>query len=100
MPQDLSHGTNFGFSCRKTDLTERLLGFRAARLSYGTSFGVSCHKICLTEPILDFRAARLVSWHPVWIFVPPELSLGPNFEFSRHTTGLLEPILHSLAYIP
>src|SRR5699024_6722362 len=88
VPQDLSHGTSFGFSCRKTCLIEPILDFRAARLvcwylfwylfciivspdlAHSTSFGFSCRKICLLSPLLYFRAARLGSWNLFWIFVP------------------------------
>src|SRR5699024_7672324 len=70
VPQDLSHGTSFGFSCRKT---------------------------CLMEPLLDSRAARPVSWNLFWILVPQDLSHGTSFGFSCRKTCLLEPLLDSRA---
>src|SRR5699024_12721905 len=69
-------------------------------LSLGTSFGFSCHKNYLMARLLDARAARTILWHGFWILVPQDLSHGTSFRFSWRKTGLLEHILDSRDILP
>src|SRR5699024_12026221 len=65
-------------------------------LSHGTSFGFSCRKTCLLEPLLDFRAASLVSWNPFWILVPQDSFHGQAFGFSCRKSSVLVLICNVL----
>src|SRR5699024_4561224 len=68
--------------------------------SHGTNFGFSCHKNCLTEPLLGFRATRTVSWIGFWMLVPKDLSHGTTFGFSCRKTHKTPFILNTTLNYP
>src|SRR5699024_12682644 len=92
VPQVLSLGTSFEFSCHKTCLMEPILDFRAGRPISRNDFWVFVPQDYLMERLLGSRATRTVSPNQFWIFVSTDLSLGSSFGHTCHRDFLSHPI--------